>query len=120
MHCHTTVFIPELDKFVVVFIDDIFVYLKNMEEHEEYLQLMLQRLRDHQVFFRKIGGGGIFFSHLLKWGQPRCRHQDLNPGKELPSQWTYHCTKWKQIVCSPAANPRVCNLLIDFRIRSTF
>jgi hypothetical protein len=60
MHCHTTVFIPELDKFVVVFIDDIFVYLKNMEEHEEYLQLMLQRLRDHQVFFRKMGGGGIF------------------------------------------------------------
>jgi hypothetical protein len=32
-----TVFVPELDQFVVVFIDDILVYLKSMEEHEEHL-----------------------------------------------------------------------------------
>jgi hypothetical protein len=32
-----SVFMPELDKFVVVFIDDILVYLKSMEEHEEHL-----------------------------------------------------------------------------------
>jgi hypothetical protein len=28
---------PELDKFVVLYIDDILVYLKSMEEHEEHL-----------------------------------------------------------------------------------
>jgi hypothetical protein len=31
------VFMPELDQFVVVFIDDILVYSKRMEEHEEHL-----------------------------------------------------------------------------------
>jgi hypothetical protein len=38
------VFMPELDKFVVVFIGDILIYLKSMEEHEEHLQIVLQRL----------------------------------------------------------------------------
>jgi hypothetical protein len=32
-----SVFMPELDKFVVVFIDDILVYSKSTEEHEEHL-----------------------------------------------------------------------------------
>jgi hypothetical protein len=39
-----SVFIPKLDKFVVVFIDDILVCSKNMEEHEEHLRVKLQRL----------------------------------------------------------------------------
>jgi hypothetical protein len=39
-----SVFMPELDKFVVVFIDDILVYSKSTEEYEEHLQVMLQRL----------------------------------------------------------------------------
>jgi hypothetical protein len=38
---------PELDKFVVVFIDDILIYLRSMEVHEEHLRIVLQRLRDH-------------------------------------------------------------------------
>jgi hypothetical protein len=38
------VFMPELDKFVMVFIDDILVYSKSMEEHEEHLQIVLQLL----------------------------------------------------------------------------
>jgi hypothetical protein len=39
-----SVFMPELDKLVVVFIDNILVYSKSMEEHEEYLWVVLQRL----------------------------------------------------------------------------
>jgi hypothetical protein len=34
----------------VVFIDDILVYLKSMEEHEEHLQIVLQRLREHELY----------------------------------------------------------------------
>jgi hypothetical protein len=44
------IFIPELDKFIVVFIDDILVYSKNEEEHEQYLRIILQRLCDHQLY----------------------------------------------------------------------
>jgi hypothetical protein len=39
-----------LDKFVVVFIDDILIYSKNEDEHEEHLRLVLQKLREHQLY----------------------------------------------------------------------
>jgi hypothetical protein len=38
------VFMEYLDKFVVVFIDDILVYSKREEEHEEHLRLVLKKL----------------------------------------------------------------------------
>ena len=44
------VFMEYLDKFVVVFIDDIMVYSKNEEEHEEHLRLVLEKLREHQLY----------------------------------------------------------------------
>jgi hypothetical protein len=37
-----SIFMPELDRFFMVFIDDILVYSKSMEEHEEHLRVMLQ------------------------------------------------------------------------------
>jgi hypothetical protein len=42
------VFVGYLDKFIMAFIDDILVYSRSEEEHEEYLYLVLQRLRDHK------------------------------------------------------------------------
>jgi hypothetical protein len=45
-----SVFLPELDKFVVVFIDDILVYSKNMEDHEEHLCIVHQWLQEHQLY----------------------------------------------------------------------
>jgi hypothetical protein len=44
------VFMEYLDKFMVVFIDDILVYSKNEEEHEEHLRLVLQKLKEHQLY----------------------------------------------------------------------
>jgi hypothetical protein len=44
MYLMNSVFMPELDKFVVVFIDDILVYSKNKEEHAGHLHVVLQRL----------------------------------------------------------------------------
>jgi hypothetical protein len=44
------VFMEYLDKFVVVFIDDILIYSKTKEEHEEHLRLVLQKLREHQLY----------------------------------------------------------------------
>jgi hypothetical protein len=45
-----SVFMPELDKFVVVFIDDILIYSKNEEEHAQHLRIVLMRLREHQLY----------------------------------------------------------------------
>ena len=45
-----SVFMPELDKFVVVFIDDILIYSKNEEEHAEHLRIVLQHLREHKLY----------------------------------------------------------------------
>jgi hypothetical protein len=56
MHQHTfmypmnKVFMKYLDKFVVVFINDILIYSKSEEEHEEHLRLILQKLRDHRLY----------------------------------------------------------------------
>jgi hypothetical protein len=45
-----SVFITELDKFVVVFINDILIYSKNEKEHAKHLRIVLQRLRDHKLY----------------------------------------------------------------------
>jgi hypothetical protein len=50
MYMMNKVFMEYLDKFVVVFIDDILVYSRNEEEHEEQLRLVLQKLRDHKLY----------------------------------------------------------------------
>jgi hypothetical protein len=49
MYLMNKVFMEYLDKFVVVLIDDILVYSRRKEEHEEHLRLALQRLRGHRL-----------------------------------------------------------------------
>ena len=41
---------PELDKFVVVFIDDILIYLENEADHVEHLRVVLSTLREHKLY----------------------------------------------------------------------
>jgi hypothetical protein len=47
------VFMEYLDKFVVVFIDDILIFSKNKEEHAEHLRLVLQKLREHKLYAKR-------------------------------------------------------------------
>ena len=44
------VFQPYLDQFVVVFVDDILIYSQSKVEHEDHLRIVLQLLRDHQLY----------------------------------------------------------------------
>ena len=44
------VFHPYLDKFVVVFIDDILIYSKSESEHEEHLKIVLRILKERKLY----------------------------------------------------------------------
>jgi hypothetical protein len=50
MYLINSVFMSELDKFIVVFIDDILIYSKSEKEHAQHLRVILQWLRDHQLY----------------------------------------------------------------------
>jgi hypothetical protein len=77
MYLMNSIFMPELDKFVVVFIDDILVYSKNEEEHAGHLHVVLQRLWEHHLYakFSKCDflakGYQILGSHYLS-GRHSC------------------------------------------------
>jgi hypothetical protein len=96
MYLMNSVFMQELDKFVVVFIDDILIYSKIPEDHVKHLHVILQRLRDHHLYakFSKcefwldtvkflghtISGDGISVDpskvqEVMDWRPPTSVHQ---------------------------------------------
>jgi hypothetical protein len=50
MYLMNKVFVEYLDRFVMVFINDILVYSRTEEEHEDHLRLVLQKLREHKLY----------------------------------------------------------------------
>ena len=48
MNMMNKVFMEELDKFVIVFIDNILIYSKTIEDHAEHLRIVLEKLRQNQ------------------------------------------------------------------------
>jgi hypothetical protein len=50
MNMMNKVFMDELDKCVVVFIDDILVFSKTAKEHEEHMRIVLGKLRQQQLY----------------------------------------------------------------------
>lgn len=93
MYLMNKVFMDYLDKFVVVFIDDILIFSKTEEEHEEHLRLVLQKLRENQLYAKLskcefwlkevsflghvISQGGVSVDpgkvkDVLTWETPQC------------------------------------------------
>jgi hypothetical protein len=73
MNLMNKVFMEYLDRFVVVFIDDILIYSKSDSDHEEHLRLVLQKLRDNQLYakFSKCEfwiGEVPFLGHIISNG----------------------------------------------------
>jgi len=70
MYLMNSVFMPEPNKFVVVFINDILIYSKNEVDHAEHLRIVLSRLREHKLYakFSKCEfwlKKGPFLGHIL-------------------------------------------------------
>jgi hypothetical protein len=67
MYLMNKVFMEYLDKFVVVFIDDILVYSRSEEEHEEHLRLVLQKLREYRLY-AKLSKCEFWMKHVAFLG----------------------------------------------------
>jgi hypothetical protein len=67
MYLMNSVFMDYLDKFVVVFIDDILIYSQNEQEHDEHLRKVLQRLQDCQLY-AKLSKCKFWISEVLFLG----------------------------------------------------
>ncbi|WVZ80633.1 hypothetical protein U9M48_028092 [Paspalum notatum var. saurae] len=89
MYMMNSVFMNKLDKFVLVFLDDISIYSKDEKEHEEHLWIVLTRLREHKLYakfskcafwLKEVG----FFGHILSE-----KEVAVNPSKvECVLNWT--------------------------------
>jgi hypothetical protein len=53
MYLMNKAFMEYLDKFVAVFIDDILIFSKNEEDHDEHLCVVLQKLRENQLYTKQ-------------------------------------------------------------------
>ena len=84
------VFMEELDRFVVVFIDDILVYSKSAEEHGQYLRVVLEKLRKHQLYAK--------FSKCEFWLQrvSFLGHVLTAEGVEVDPEKVKAVSEWKQ------------------------
>jgi hypothetical protein len=92
MYLMNKVFMEYLDKFVVVFIDDILIFSQNEEEHDEHLCLVLHKFRENQLYAKLskcefwlkevlflghiISEGGIYVNSskvkgVLSWNTPQ-------------------------------------------------
>nr|GEY17428.1 putative reverse transcriptase domain-containing protein [Tanacetum cinerariifolium] len=60
---------PYLDKFVIIFIDDILIYSKNKQEHEEHLKLILELLKKEQ--FQGIHVDPAKIESIKDWASPK-------------------------------------------------
>jgi hypothetical protein len=50
MYLMNKVFMEYLDRFIVLFIDDILIFSKMEEEHEKHLRMVLEKLRSNQLY----------------------------------------------------------------------
>jgi hypothetical protein len=90
MNLMNKVFMEELDKFVVVFIDDILIYSKSRKDHEHHLQIVLGRLRAHQLY-AKLSKCEFWLEKIAFLG-----HILTVEGIEVDPSKVEAVSKWKQ------------------------
>src|SRR5512136_986780 len=90
MNLMNKVFMEYLDKFVVVFIDDILVYSQSEEDHQHHLRLMLGKLREHQLY-AKLSKCEFWLSEVKFLG-----HVISAKGVAVDPETVTAVTDWKQ------------------------
>jgi hypothetical protein len=90
MNLMNKVFMEELDKLVVVFINDILIYSKSREDHEHHLRIVLERLRAHQLY-AKLSKCEFWLEKVAFLG-----HILTAEGIEVDSSKIEAVSKWKQ------------------------
>ncbi|KAG8380638.1 hypothetical protein BUALT_Bualt06G0036600 [Buddleja alternifolia] len=85
------IFHPYLDRFVVVYLDDIVVYSNSIEEHVDHLRTLFQVLRENELYVKKekcsfAKEGVLFLGHII-------RHAPLTDllKKNKPGVWSEVC-----------------------------
>ena len=93
------VFHKYLDKFVVVYLDDIVVYSSTMEEHEHHLRLIFEKLREHQLYVKREKCAFAqqrinFLGHVIEVGKVGMEEEKVKAIKEwkTPSLLTEVCS----------------------------
>ena len=54
MHLMQSIFGPHLDHFVIVFLDDILIFSKTLEEHQQHVRTVLELLRKNKLYAKKV------------------------------------------------------------------
>jgi hypothetical protein len=70
MYLMNKVFMEYLDRFVVVFIDDILVFSKMKEEHEKHLRLVLEKLQSNKLY-AKFGKSEFWLTKVAFLGNAK-------------------------------------------------
>ena len=95
------IFLEYLDQFVIVFIDDILVYPHSEEEHAQYLRIVLEILRRHQLY-AKFSKCAFWVSSVGFLG-----HVVSNRGISVDPQKIEAITSWEQ----PKSVQEICSFL---------
>ena len=90
------IFQPSLDQFVVVFVDDILIYSQSEWEHEYNLRIILQLLRDHQLY-AKFSKFEFWLTEVRFLG-----HVVSAPGVSVDLEKVKAVMRWER----PNVNPR--------------
>nr|CAD39388.2 OSJNBb0016B03.9 [Oryza sativa Japonica Group] len=90
MNLMNKVFMEYLDKFVVVFIDDILIYSQSEEDHQQHLRLVLGKLREHQLY-AKLSKCEFWLSEVKFLG-----HVISAKGVAVDPETVTAVTDWKQ------------------------
>jgi len=101
MNLMNKVFMEELDKFVAILIDDILIYSNSAEDYEQHLRIVLERLRDHELY-AKFSKCEFWLTKIAFLG-----HILSEEGVAVDSVKVEAVTNWKQ----PTMVTEVCSFL---------